>query len=806
MKKRKKSKKSRTRRWLFLFTILLLVTLMAGCTAIISAGNALIDKGKVKEQVEGSVLYDKDGKEMAKLYVENREYVEFKEIPPLLVKAFVNTEDERFFTHKGVDLISIGRALYKDIRAGAAVEGASTITQQLAGNVYLDRREMSLLRKTKEALIAMNLERNYSKEEILEFYLNEIYLGGGAYGIQAASKLYFGKDVKELNLAEIATLAALPKAPNNYSPINNYEKSVERRKVVLKLMEKNGSITAEQREEASNAELQIVGNQNKANQAYRSFIDYVLKEAEEKYGISESELYRGGYHIYTEMDTQAQQAMANAFNDPNLFPSSQSADPVQGSMVITDPHTGGIAAMMGGRDYVAKGMNRALAKRSPGSTFKPIAVYAPALENGWEPFSLLKDEKMTFPGNYSPSNWYGDGYLGKVTMIYALEQSKNVPAVWLLNEIGIDTSFRYLDRFGIPYDKQADRKLGIALGGMTYGVSPLDMAQAYGAFANRGVMMEAHAIRKIEVDGETVVEAKPAASTVVSEQTAYYMTGMLRSVVENGIGKRAAMNRPVAGKTGTTQEPGTNGNRDAWFVGYTPEYVGAVWMGYDQSNSTTNYLREGSGFPANFFRVVMSEALQGRPIQDFAKPKGVQELEPPVVMQPIQDLSAEKVEDVVQLHWTGTPDEKIHYQVYRYFEDPEQKEMIGETDYQEWVDLDVPTDRIVHYYVIQIDSVTGKESERSNIVELVPEQEISDEEEDLLTPPLNDEEPDLDSPIPEDGEVDQPDLNVPEENSQNNIENGEQSQRDQLLDQGDPSEQGTEPAPNKRDKGRNQNE
>lgn len=762
---RKKTKRKPWKKWIMVMLGLFILLVIGGCTALMSVGNVIMDKDKVMEQNESSIIYDKDENEVSKLYVgENRQYVEYQNIPPIIVKAFVNTEDERFFSHSGVDIISIGRALYKDILAGSAVEGASTITQQLARNVYLTT-EKSLWRKTKEALIALNLERNYSKEQILEFYLNEILFGDAVYGIQAASEYYFGeKDLNELSLAEVATLAGLPKGPNSYSPFRNYEKSVERRKIVLTLMERNGTITKEQKEAASEEKLELAPKGKKGKEGYQAYIDYVIKEAQEKYGLTENQLYRGGYKIYTDLDIQAQNAMVKAFNNPDLFPSSKSQDKVQTGMVILNPHTGGVVAMMGGRDYGSGDFNRAFqAKRSPGSTFKPIAVYTPALEKGWNPYDMLKDEKMTFSGGYSPSNWNGDGYWGKVTMFDALKRSKNVPAVWLLNEVGMDTSFRYLDRFGIPYDKQADRKLGIALGDLTHGLSPFDLATAYSAFANHGVIIEPHAISKLEDREGEITELEVSSSTVMTEQTAYYMTMMLKGVVEEGTGKNARMNRPVAGKTGTTQMEGTKGgNRDAWFVGYTPEYVGSIWMGYDIPNSKTNYLKEGSAVTAKLFKAVMTDSLKGRKVQEFERPKNIQELERPVQFEPINDLAAEQLVDSIHLTWTANQAEGTLYRVYRYLDDPAKKELLGETEYNEWVDLSVAFEQPVHYLVVPYNPQLQKEGGASNIVE-------------VTTVPVN---PELLPPAEENGTQPEEELNQTNEPGTEQGEEQDNSQPD----------------------------
>jgi penicillin-binding protein 2A len=717
----KKKKRKAWKKWLMVITGFFLVLTMAGCTAVISLGSNLIDKGKVKNQSQSSIIYDKDGHEITKLHAdENREYVEFSRIPDIVKKAFVDTEDARFYQHSGIDFLGIARAVYKDVRAGGAVEGASTITQQLAKNVYLNNTK-SIWRKSQEALIAINLERNYSKDQILEFYLNEIYFGHGNYGVQAASKFYFGKDVSKLDLAEAATLAGLPKAPNTYSPVQNYEKSVERRKTVLSLMVSNGAITQQQADEAAKEKLNLVGKDTNKDESAQTFIDYVLQEAEDKYDITEDQLYRGGYQIYTTLDMQAQKAMANAFANPKLFPNSRSKDPVQAGMVIIDPHTGAIPAMMGGRDYVTKGLNRALTRRSVGSTFKPIAVYGPALENGWHVYDMIKDEKTTYPGGYTPSNWDGDAYWGQVNMVDALKRSKNAPAVWLLNEIGMDTSFKYLDRFGIPYDKSKDRKLGIALGDID--VSPFNMAKAYSAFANNGVIIEPHVIAKIKDSDGNVTDPKLGTTTVVSEKTANTMTSLLMGVVNDGTAKAAQMNRPVAGKTGTTQMPGTSGNRDAWFVGYTPEYVGAVWMGYDKSDTSTNYLRQGSEVPSKFFSVVMTQVEQGLPVKQFPNLDNLQDSQPAPVQEQqipaIQDLKAEPLNDSIHLTWTPGDNKQASYRIYRYTDDPNKKQQIGETQKGEWIDL-IKVDQPVHYFVVAYDSTAGKEGPASNVLEIRP--------------------------------------------------------------------------------------
>lgn len=729
-KRKKKGSAKKSWKWFIGAAVLFFILSGVAYGGMVVAGEGLMDEKQLK-MVETSVIVDKDGDQAGKLFVENREYVPYNEIPEKLAKTFIAVEDERFLDHGGIDFIGIGRALYYDIMAGDMVQGASTITQQLARNAFLSH-EKTVLRKTKEALIAINMERKYSKEQILEMYLNQIYFGHGAYGIQAASQLYFGKDIADLQVQQMAMLAALPKAPNNYSPFNNLEKALERKNLVLKLMEKHKLITPEERKQAEEADLELLAGPAGKKEHMRTYIDYVIHEAEEKFGIPEDDLYRGGYTIHTALDQIAQRRTYEAFQNDALFPKGGAKRKVESGMVVLDARKGGITAMVGGREYVAKGLNRALIQRQPGSTFKPIAVYAPALESGWHPYDLLKDEQMSF-GEYKPNNYDGK-YRGKVQMYEAVRMSYNVPAVWLLNEIGVDKGVSMAEKFGIHLTKQ-DRNLSIALGGLTEGTSPLKMAQAYSAFSNDGVMFEAHAITKIVAkDGTVIASADPKAKEVISSQTAYYMTKMLEAVVQDGTGKNARMAWPVAGKTGTTQHPGVKGaNKDAWFVGYTPYYVGAVWLGFDATDDQ-HYLQGGSGYAAGIFRDVMSKIHKGKPVTAFARPDGVEELQPPVKMTPISDLTARMVLDTrlkVHLTWTPNEDERIKYRIYRFEESPENRELMDEVVENSWVG---PFD-FKHYYkyaVVPYNPETDQEGELSNIAEadltLLPELLRFDEE------------------------------------------------------------------------------
>lgn len=716
--------------------ILLFSVLLVGFMGVVLAKNYEIDESKL-EMREATIIYDKDGQEVEKLFLENRNYLSIKEIPEQLMEAFIAVEDQRFYEHQGIDPRSVARALYRDIIARSMVEGGSTITQQLAKNVFLTN-EKKWLRKTEEVLIAVNLERQYSKNEILEMYLNYINFGNRAYGIAAASQAYFAKDVNDLELGEIAMLAALPKAPSHYNPLKekNQERSEQRRLLVLRLMADQGRISEEEREKAANTPLVLNQKGVTNDPALFTYVDMILEEAEEKYGLSSDDILTGGYQIYTALDLKAQHAMYEAlWKDSNLaeelFPAPGPDQIVQGSMVIMDHHAGSIVAAMGGRDYVRRGTNRATAEaRQPGSAFKPISVFSPALELGWHPYDILKDEPMTFGGNYTPRN-YDREFRGEVTMLEALRQSYNVPAVWLLNEIGISKGIDSVTSFGF---NGASRELGIALGGSVE-VSPKGMAQAFGTFANQGLMMESYLIEKIiDKNGIPISRKQLKHEQIVTAQTSWYMTKMLESVVKDGTGKRAKLSHPVAGKTGTTQAAsGQSGVRDAWFVGYTPYYTAAVWMGFDQANESHVMNTTGGNHPAKVFSYVMEKALAGKPVIAFEKPTGVKDLEPPVRFEPIQDLQA-----FLSLNWdfslsidldfTPNTDDRVLYRIYRTDVETEVKSLLDEVtkdqliDGRRWTDRDVSLGSIYHYQIVPVNTMNGLEGEPSNtaVIEVTP--------------------------------------------------------------------------------------
>lgn len=614
-------------------TVLFLVLVAAAAAAVACWGGfrmlvAAQDISQLDKPLPAATIwYDRNGKEVERLSRREIIAVEYGVLPQSLIDAVTAVEDKRFFDHKGMDLRAIGRAVYVNLKAGGAAQGGSTITQQLAKNVFLTN-ERTWTRKWNEILLAKKIEESYDKRNIMEMYLNQIYFGEGAWGIQRAAETYFGKEADKLTLSESAMLAGLIRAPSALTPYKHPEKAKDRRNLVLRLMEEQGKITSSDYHAAILEPIKLSAaaeSNDPSSMKYPYYVDQMIREAVAKYGLTENEVLRGGLHIYTALDTRMQQAAEQVYADESLFPESQPDQLIQSGAVLVDPRDGGIRALIGGRgNQPFRGFNRASQlKRQPGSAMKPIAVYAPALERGYGPGDTLIDEPIDF-GGYRPKN--ADGrYHGAVSLYEALIRSYNTPAVKLLYEIGIDAGLDASARFGLSLANE-DRTLALALGGLQEGVSPLAMAEAYGTFANDGSRMPAHTIERIEsADGVVIVDAsKQAPVKVIEPEIARTMTAMLEGVVQEGSGQAAALpGRPVAGKTGTTEMPGADsGVKDNWFVGFTPQLVGSVWLGYDQTDSG-HYLTTTSKAAAAVFRALMVEALEDEPVIAFQPAKGL---------------------------------------------------------------------------------------------------------------------------------------------------------------------------------------
>ncbi|MEM1504191.1 PBP1A family penicillin-binding protein [Domibacillus sp. 8LH] len=563
---------------------------------------------------QSTIIYDRDGDKASKLSATRTNSVSIEKMPEHLQEAIVAVEDNRFYEHGGFDVKGIFRAAFTNLMAGSRVQGASTLTQQLTKNALLSP-EKTYRRKIEELFLAIEIEKVYKKEEILEMYLNTSYFGNGAWGVQNAAKRYFGKDVSELTLAESSMLAGMVKAPSRYNPIDSMDNAVNRRQVVLNQMVKYGYLTENEADEAANTEVTLKdASGDPLKGKYAHYADAVINEAISRYGLTQDDLLSQGYNIYTAMDQNVQAGLEDVYENSTVFPQTVNGEDTQSAAVLMDPKSGGVLGVVGRRgEHVFRGFSFATQmKKSPGSTIKPLAVYTPALEEGYKPTDMLVDEKMSFgkgEGAYSPSN-YSDTYEGEMPMYRAIEKSANVPAVWLLDQIGLSKGVNSLERFGL---EAKDPKLGLALGDITPGVSPLQMAEAYSAFSNDGVRKETFFIQKIiGPEGEIKPKWEPKEVKVTSKEVTDEMTSMLLGVVERGSGKRAQVDGvDIAGKTGSTQVPieGIDGTEDQWFVGYTPNLVGAVWVGVEEV-SKTNYMTTNSSDGAvPLFGEVVSKIL-----------------------------------------------------------------------------------------------------------------------------------------------------------------------------------------------------
>ncbi|WP_260866195.1 transglycosylase domain-containing protein [Paenibacillus xylanexedens] len=603
-------------------SVVIVMMLFIGYMYMVIYGERMIRSHPViTSQISSTTILNSEGAEITRLQAGKNGYVvhaDLSEMPDILKRAFLATEDRRFYNHDGLDYIGIGRAVVQDVINLDLSQGGSSITQQLARNVYLNG-DKTWVRKVNEMSIAMAIEKKYAKDDILESYLNQIYMGQGQYGVKAAAWRYFGiKDLRQLELWQVATLAGIPKGPSIYNPIDDAGLSKDRRAVVLTLMHEQGIITRKQMQEARKVDYVPPAttasmNSPASQPAYASAIDAVIQEASQLTGKSVADIQSSGWVIHTGLNSHAQSAMEEEFRQSTHFTDDRADERVQASMVIIDQRNGEVKAMMGGRNPRRGDMNRATRDaRQPGSAFKPIIAYGPALESGkFNANSILQDKRVRY-GSYQPSN-LGGRYQGSITMIEALRKSVNAPAVWLLNETGIQRARQFAAHLGIELG-QEDLHLSSALGGLYQGVSPLKMAQAYSVFANQGRFNTAHLIREItDAQGRNIYVRKAENQQAISPNTARVMTAMLQNVVSHGTGSRAQLHGyQVAGKTGTTQAalPGVKkeANRDLWFVGYTNKWTAAVWMGFDHTDAE-HYMQASSGAAANLFASVMKRAL-----------------------------------------------------------------------------------------------------------------------------------------------------------------------------------------------------
>lgn len=597
----------------FLFAICLLITLFLGSLFVAFKSLHLPDISSVFHYLplQATEILDRHGKVIDRIFIENRTVLPLAKMPSLLAYAFVAAEDGRFYDHPGLDLWSVFRALVNNVREGRRSQGGSTITQQVARSLLLSP-EKTYLRKVKEAVIAWRIDSLLSKDEILYVYLNQIYLGDGAYGVEAASQVYFDKHASELTLGEMAILAGLPQAPSRYSPLDHLESAQQRQRYVLNRMAEDGYISADEARLAFVFPIQFKQRENGARLNTGYFVQLVRKQAEAELGVS---LNRAGVRIFTTFDPAMQLAATGAVRRGVMASLVRSSGQVltagndgrkgvpQGALVSFEACSGQVRALVGGLDFAASPFDRATqGRRSAGSVFKPL-IYATALENGWKPESMILDAPLSIRGHggkqWQPKNYSGE-FHGATSLAEALAHSLNVVTVKLLQKVGVDKVRAMAKACGIAEPITAD--LSLALGAT--GVSLLEITAAYTPFVCDGRFVPPVLITRIEDGaGAILMENKAESQLVLDPKVAEDMQTMLAAVISEGTGKRAGgLPGFSGGKTGTTDE-----NRDAWFVGFTRELITGVWMGYDQ-NSTLGKEESGGRAAAPIWLDFMRQA------------------------------------------------------------------------------------------------------------------------------------------------------------------------------------------------------
>ena len=648
------------------FRSFILIALLFGLGLMVGAGiifgpklTAMWEEAKVKVSnikadtfipSQTSLVYDSNGEIITKIKGEKDSYyLNYEEIPKYFIDAFVATEDKNFYNHHGIDIKGIGRAVVGLLKNREISGGGSTITQQLSRNIFLTH-EVSFERKIKEIFISLMLEKIYSKNEIIEFYVNSIFFSNGAYGIEAASRKYFSKSADELTLGEVAFISAIPNNPSLYNPFRMFENTIGRKNRILGYMLEDGYITQEEHDAAVAEE--IVLNPETTTGQSSSVTSYIIdnatetlmqvegftiktsfkseKEEEEykkayneAYSKAQDMLYTKGYKIYTSIDMNKQRLLEQILSEELAFSQETDANGIyslQGSATTIDNQTGKVVAIVGGRtqENSSYGLNRAYqGYRQPGSTFKPLAVYTPAFERGYLPSTIVNDVKSSD----GPRN-YNEKYEGPITITWAIQDSKNTIAWNIFKEIGPKTGLAYIKKMEFKKIVDSDYTLSAALGGLTYGTTTLEMASAYSTIARDGYFYSPTCIVKIEdLDGNVVYNDATKPVQVYTERASRIMTHVLQSVMTGGSGRSYQLsNMPSAGKTGTT-----NDIKDSWFCGYTPYYTTSIWIGYDIPKSLGGGW--GTRYPGNIWKKFNSEIHANLPYKEFGKYEGLEEEE-----------------------------------------------------------------------------------------------------------------------------------------------------------------------------------
>ncbi|WAH36703.1 transglycosylase domain-containing protein [Alicyclobacillus dauci] len=693
-----------------------------------------------------SVVYASDGSKLMTLGSQNTDLT-YQQIPKNLQNAIVATEDHTFWTNSGIDIKSVFRSAFVDVFSGSLAQGASTIPEQLAKITYLTANK-TFSRKFQQIILGVQINRNFTKQEILAMYLNRVPLGESSTGADQGALRYFGIDLKknpnQLTLPQAALLAGLPQAPSAYDPLQHPKAALARRNQVLENMAHWGYISEAQAQQAEQAPLGVKfhsfqGDGWDSQPLLTNFLlDYL-----NKHKISPDEVQQGGLQIYTTISPAVQNAVNQVFWSGQYdsdFPGPTSGTVVQGAGIFVDPKTGGILGAAGSRKqgYTSLGLDRIYSSSSPGSSIKPIMDYAPAIESGkWSYTSVLNNAPQDFGGGYTPHNWNASGP-SKVTLQYGIEWSQNIASVWLLQQIGLKTGADFAAKDGIPLTSSDYNHLGIAIGGLENGVTPMDMVGAYTPFANQGVRSQPYLITKIvNAQGTEIYQESPSQKQVMTADTADKMTRLMQDVVDFGTGQSAKLaNWGVAGKTGTVQyDTGLNGShpnwiRDGWFDGYTPTIVGSIHIGYDHS-SPTNHMTmspvDPSANAAKLFHDVIALALQNQQPQQFANGpypyvtgtadgvNYVQQQQQPSQSQTsgLQGLQAsyDPAKNQVTLNWSGGFPTTVAYTVMRQTMgtgSTDQQTPVGQTTGTSLVDTNVQPNQVYQYTVQATDPNSGQ--------------------------------------------------------------------------------------------------
>ena len=652
--------KRRLRRWLCILAGTAGLLLCALLTAFLLLPSlAEVDSGSLENLEQTLILYDKDGQAVAGIWdSQNRIRVPLSEIPLHVQQAFIAIEDARFYQHHGVDLRRILGAVVADVKAGSYVQGASTISQQIIKLTHLTTAK-KLSRKLMEVVLAFQLERTYTKDEILEMYLNLVYFGNGCYGIEAAAQSYFGKPARELTLAEGALLAGVVKGPSLYAPHIDLDRSLQRRNVVLQAMKTNGFIEEDAYQQACEEPCLLQYSQP-VKYVHSDYVDVALREAQEILGVDYETLLTNGYRIYTGMDTALQTLCEEAMEDDSLFPDA-SADGTQpeAGLVILNTQDATAAALIGGRSYQHGDFHHATqSMRSPGSAIKPVLVYAPAMESfDYTPATAILDAATDFSG-YQPRN-ASYQFHGWVSLRESLVNSYNIPAVKVLQQIGVSQGKAYAASVGIPFAED-DNHLALALGGMSQGVTLLQLTGSYLPFAREGFYDAPHCITRIEdPHGRVLYRREDGSQRVLSPETAYLITDILQDTVASGTARRLQLeNVPLAAKTGSVSYENL-GIRDAYLVAYNPDLVAGVWMGFDRTDSQHMLASHAGGgsYPALLLKHILSRYYEGKTGPDFVRPS--------TVVQADLDRVVYESTQTCQLATRYTPENQRYTELFR---------------------------------------------------------------------------------------------------------------------------------------------